>query len=69
MSLCLEISQQPITSLTDLISNTGGILGLFLGMSFLSLIEFVEAIIEIFWIVLFPNSSPIANSSTKLEKF
>jgi hypothetical protein len=32
---------------TDLISNIGGILGLFLGFSFLSMVEFLEIILHI----------------------
>jgi hypothetical protein len=36
------ITEEPKTSLGDLISNLGGIVGLFTGASFLSIIEFVE---------------------------
>ena len=36
------ITEEPKTSLEDLISNLGGIIGLFTGASFLSIIEFVE---------------------------
>lgn len=46
-----QISQDPKTSWLDLVSNIGGLLGLFLGMSFLSLIEIVEFIMEIFFIL------------------
>ena len=41
------ISQQPKTLLIDLIPNIGGILGLFIGISFLSFIEIIELFIEI----------------------
>ena len=41
------ISQQPKTLLKDLIPNIGGILGLFIGISFLSFIEIIELFIEI----------------------
>jgi len=47
-----EITQQIETTLVDLISNIGGILGLFLGMSFLSFFEFIEIIVEIIYIFL-----------------
>ena len=46
------ISQQAKTNILDVISNIGGLLGLFLGFSFLSFIEFVEAIFEVFKIAL-----------------
>ena len=39
-----EIFQIPITSVTDLVSNIGGTLGLFLGISLLSFVEFIEFI-------------------------
>lgn len=41
-----EISQKPKMSLLDVVSNFGGILGLFLGCSFLSLAEFLDLLIE-----------------------
>ena len=47
------ISQQPKTILADLVSNVGGTLGLFLGMSFLSFIEIVEIIFELSNVLLF----------------
>jgi hypothetical protein len=46
------ISQQPKMQLFDLVSNIGGLLGLFLGASFLTLAELFEAILEIFHILL-----------------
>jgi hypothetical protein len=46
------ISEEPKTELLDFISNIGGILGLFLGISFLSFIEIFEIIFEIVFIIL-----------------
>ena len=40
---------------SELISNLGGTLGLFLGSSFLSLIEFVEIFIQAFLVFSFKN--------------
>lgn len=45
------ISQMPKMELSEYISNIGGILGLFIGISFLSLVEFLELFIELFLIV------------------
>ena len=41
------IKEVPNTETFNFISNTGGILGLFLGISFLSFIEIIEMLIEI----------------------
>ena len=41
------ISQQPKLQLVDLISNVGGLLGLFIGVSFLSFAEAIEIIFEV----------------------
>lgn len=38
----LEITQIPKTSMIDLISNIGGTLGLFVGMTFLSFVEILD---------------------------
>ncbi len=46
------ISQQPKMQLFDLVSNIGGLLGLFLGTSFLTLAEVIEAALEISQILL-----------------
>jgi hypothetical protein len=46
------ISQEPKTETFDFISNIGGILGLFLGVSFLSFIEIFEIVLEIFFIFI-----------------
>jgi hypothetical protein len=55
------IEESVKTELSDLISNLGGTLGLFLGLSFLSLIEFVEALLQALF-VLFNNNN---NNQTK----
>jgi len=44
------ISQKPKMEAFDLVSNLGGILGLFIGISFLSFVELIEILIEIFYI-------------------
>ena len=46
-----EISQIAKTSLPDIVSNVGGTLGLFLGLSLLSFIEIFDFIIEVFYVV------------------
>ena len=48
-----EITQTPKTTFIDLISNTGGVIGIFLGFSIFSLIEIVEIIVQIFLILIF----------------
>jgi len=45
------ISEEPKTELFNFISNIGGILGLFLGISFLSFIEIFEILFEIVFIL------------------
>lgn len=47
----LEITQIPKMTTYDLISNVGGTLGLFVGISFLSFVEFFQLIFEIFLIM------------------
>ena len=44
------ISQQPKMHFIDLISNIGGSLGLFVGISFISFLELFEILIEIIFI-------------------
>ena len=46
----IKISESPKTSIIDLLSNLGGTMGLFVGISFLSFIEIVEIIMEIIFI-------------------
>ena len=46
------INQEAKMSWTDLVSNIGGSLGLFLGMSFLSIVEFIELFIRTILIIL-----------------
>jgi hypothetical protein len=43
----VEYRQSPKTRLADLISNIGGIVGVFIGASFLSFVEIVECAIEV----------------------
>ena len=52
-----EIRQEIKTTIIDLISNIGGLLGLFLGMSFLSFFEFLELFAQIIWILFHKNNS------------
>ena len=42
------IEQQPMMMPFDLVSNIGGILGLFVGMSILSMCEVVQFVVELF---------------------
>ena len=51
-----KISQTSKMNLVDLMSNIGGTLGLYLGMSFLSFVEIFEAIIQAF-IILFEKKN------------
>ena len=60
------ISEKIKTEMSDLISNLGGLLGLFLGLSFLSLIEFVEIGLQILIVLLFKNDNKISESNTFL---
>jgi len=47
------ISQQPKIELFGLISNLGGILGLFIGFSFISLLEIIETLAELVYIYFY----------------
>ena len=49
------VSQTPKQELVDCVSNFGGLLGLFVGMSFLSFGELIEALIEILIIAFEKN--------------
>jgi hypothetical protein len=44
------ISQQPKIELFDLVSNLGGILGLFIGFTFISLLEIIEILAEFIYV-------------------
>jgi hypothetical protein len=50
-----SITEMPKTPLIGLIANIGGLLGLFIGVSFLSFGEVIEIICEIVFIVLKKN--------------
>lgn len=50
-------------SVLDLISNFGGTLGLFLGMSFLSLVEIIDVLLQI----CFHKRSPRSTTMTKIS--
>ena len=60
------ISEKVKTEPSDLISNLGGLLGLFLGLSFLSLIEFVEIGLQILIVLFSKNDNKISESNTFL---
>ena len=57
-----KISQQPKSDVWDLVSGVGGIFGLFLGLSFLSLVDIVQIILEMFFILFEKNSSVTIDS-------
>ncbi len=52
----VTVSEEIKIQLADLVSSCGGIIGLFLGLSFLSMIEFIEIIIKI--LIIFFRSTP-----------
>jgi hypothetical protein len=56
-----RISQEPKTMLFNVISNVGGILGLFLGISFLSFMEIFEMLFQIIYIKFFTPSYYVAH--------
>jgi hypothetical protein len=58
------ITEYAKTQLADLISSVGGILGLFLGLSFLSFIEIFDLLIQIFYV--FIKHVKINNNSKKM---
>ena len=61
-----NISEKPMSSIFDIVSNIGGILGLFIGISFLSFAEILELLVEILFI-LFKSPNKVI-SSTYLKK-
>ena len=58
-----SVTESPASSLSDLISFIGGNLGLFLGMSFLSLVEVIDILIQLIRILIrkVKNSGKIKN--------
>ena len=56
-----RISQEPNTMLFNVISNVGGILGLFLGISFLSFMEIFEMLFQIIYIKFFTPAYYVAH--------
>ena len=52
----ISISQEASMVMSDLVSNIGGILGLFIGISFLSFIEIFEVITEVFFVLFSDNN-------------
>ena len=50
-----KISESPKLSTSNLISNIGGTMGLYVGISLLSLVEIIELIIEIILIIMKKN--------------
>jgi hypothetical protein len=55
------ISETPKTQLFDLISNIGGIFGLFIGISFVTLFELAEIFIEIIFSIFQRNNIKVEN--------
>ena len=53
------IEQKPKSEMADLVSSIGGLLGLFVGVSFLSFIEIFELIFEILFL-LFENKIEVS---------
>ena len=53
------ITENPSVGIIDLISNMGGILGLFIGVSFLSFVEPIEMIMEIIFILFEKEKKPV----------
>jgi hypothetical protein len=49
----ISLTEYPKTSVIDLLSSIGGTLGLYIGISFLSLIECVEILLEVVFISIF----------------
>ena len=55
----VTVSEEIKTQLADLVSSCGGIIGLFMGLSFLSMFEFIEIIIKILVVLFKLNSTNI----------
>ena len=56
-----EISESPKTNFVDLISNLGGALGIFLGLSVFSFIEIFEVMLKILFVLFRKNNIDIRN--------
>ena len=63
------ISQQPQMNLSDLISGIGGILGLFLGLSFLSFVEILEIGFQIIYFAFALSRNPNRIKVIKFDEF
>lgn len=63
------IQEQKQTTIADVVSNVGGLVGLFLGTSFLSFVEILEILFEIiFYFFEKKHKKPFSNSN-KVQKF
>ena len=51
-----QITEAPQQGIVDLLSSLGGNLGMFLGFSIFSLVELLELLIKVIWILLRHNS-------------
>lgn len=59
----ISITENIKTEVSDLVANIGGLLGLFLGFSFLSLIELIELFCKIFTIIIKKKKNNVISSS------
>jgi hypothetical protein len=64
----IRISQQPQMNISDLISGIGGILGLFLGLSFLSFVEILEFTYQIVYYTFSICKNPNRISVIKIDE-
>jgi hypothetical protein len=62
-----KISESPVYTPIDLVSNIGGQLGLFIGISVLSTVEMIEILIEILFILFKKKDSVVHVSELKNE--
>ena len=63
------VTEQLKMELFDFVSNIGGTMGVFLGVSFLSFIEIFENLLEVFYILLCLENTYIIAGITKLRVF
>ncbi len=61
----MEYSQRAKTTLIDLVSNIGGIAGVFVGASFLSILEIFEALIDVLTIFFSRNKVSMIQNKPK----